>query len=264
MTQALGKITVGTPDDSPWSSSSITFSLPSKTSRSIVRAYPSPQYASLHRQQSGFPFPRMPVGSSLAAPQATLPTSRSSVEWNHSTPNVQSGYVRYPSLHRNAKKTRDLAHGGQGFAHQSMIPPPQSSTHSLPPPSLSMASHPGRTADGATLAAPILETASAPAVILLRETAEQKLRLKVSHEAPAVNWMKLPPPTLERVLAHLRATHLEQRSRSCSTCHMRDLDALQRSCKTWSVAAQRNLYVTTTVENRADLEQVLEHCSCRQ
>ena len=216
----------------------------SSNPRSSVRAYPSPQYVPMRRQQSGFPFPRMPIGSTPPAPPAIPSNTQASLGASHSTSDLQSTYVRYPSLHRKANRTRAATQGRNVFEREPVEPLPGSSTQSLPLP-ISVASHTrtaaGSLANRATLGPPISKTASAPATVPLRGIAKQKLRLNVSPNVPAVDWTRLPGPALERVLAHLRTTHLEQRSRSCNTCYMRDLDALQRSCKAWSSTARKEL-----------------------
>ena len=220
----------------------------SSSSRSRVRAYPSPQYVPMRRQQSGFPFPRMPTGSTPPAPTAQpaiQSTVQASIDARRSAPDLHSTYVRYPSLHRKANRTRAATQGGHGFERQPVEPSPASSSQSLPPPPLPVASHARRAADNpaesAALGPPIAKTVSAPAAAPLRRIAKQRLRLIISPKVPAVDWTRLPGAALELVVAHLRTTHLEERSRSCNTCYMRDLDAMQRSCKAWSSAGQRNL-----------------------
>lgn len=233
------------PDDARHSTPSLAIAPSSSNPRSRVRAYPSPQYVPMRRQQSGFPFPRMSIGSTPSTPPAILPEAQGSIDPSRSMPDLQPSYVRYPSLHRRANRTRAAAEGGPGLARQPMNLPLDSSTRSLPSASTSSVSHARRSAvspaKGAILGPPISKTASAPATVPLRAIAKQKSRINVSRHVPTVDWTKLPVPALRRVLAHLRELHLELRSRSCNTCYMRDLGALQRSCKAWSAAAYRNL-----------------------
>lgn len=221
------------------------------TALSKTRAYPSPQYVPMQRQQSGFPFPRMPVGSTPPAPSAGPTNARASIDGSCSTPNVQITYVRYPSLHRSANRTRIAAQGRQIPQKQAVDLPSEPPTQSLPSGPDSSVPHTrtiaGFPPEGASFGLPISKTTSAPAAIPLRAIAKQRLRLPVklrpsiSHDDPVVDWRKLPLTALSRVLAHVRDLHLEPRSRSCNTCYMRDLDALQRSCKAWASAAQKDL-----------------------
>ena len=232
-------------DDARHSTPSHAITPSSSIPRSRVRAYPSPQYVPMHRQQSGFPFPRMSIGSTPSTPPTIPPEAEGSIDPSRSMPDLQSSYVRYPSLHRKANRARAATEGGPGLARQRIVLPPDASTRSIPSASISSASHTRRSAapptEGASLGPPISKIASAPATVPLRATAKQKLGINVSRNALTVDWTKLPVLALERVLAPLRGLHLELRSRSCNTCYMRDLSALQRTCRGWSAAAQRNL-----------------------
>lgn len=58
----------------------------------------------------------------------------------------------------------------------------------------------------------------------------------------AINWTRLPATILNRVLEWLKISHLDHGTRSCSTCYMRDLSSVQRSCHAWNSVAQRILY----------------------
>ncbi|KIW10429.1 hypothetical protein PV08_11393 [Exophiala spinifera] len=56
------------------------------------------------------------------------------------------------------------------------------------------------------------------------------------------NWRKLPSPIFDLVLQQIKELHFAAESSSCATCFMRDLCALQRTCKAWFSDAQRTLY----------------------
>lgn len=83
-----------------------------------------------------------------------------------------------------------------------------------------------------------------------------KPRQATSRCTPKVDWRKLPPPVLECILSQLRTIHLEPQSRSCDTCHMRDVTSLQLSCRAWSARAQTDLSVSIPVHSyQADIDR---------
>lgn len=65
-------------------------------------------------------------------------------------------------------------------------------------------------------------------------------RLEASNKSRQV-WKRLPAPVLELVLQHLNQIHLDRQSPSCTTCYMRDLISVQRTCKAWFSSAQKTL-----------------------
>ncbi|KIW46941.1 uncharacterized protein PV06_02561 [Exophiala oligosperma] len=59
---------------------------------------------------------------------------------------------------------------------------------------------------------------------------------------PSRGWRKLPATIFELILQQLRELHFDAEPASCATCFMRDLCAVQRTCKAWFSDAQRMLY----------------------
>ena len=62
-----------------------------------------------------------------------------------------------------------------------------------------------------------------------------------------LNWKNLPTRARNLVLEHLRITHLAPGSSSCTTCYMRDLSAVQMTCKAWFSDSQRYLYTNIEI-----------------
>ncbi|KIV97645.1 hypothetical protein PV10_01364 [Exophiala mesophila] len=94
---------------------------------------------------------------------------------------------------------------------------------------------------GVSFALPTTSTQSLPSNIPHKPLKYTFYRQVLTTRA-AITWTRLPATILHRVLEWLKISHLDHESRSCSTCYMRDLSAVQRSCKAWHSVAQRILY----------------------
>ncbi|KAI1629969.1 hypothetical protein EDD37DRAFT_618261 [Exophiala viscosa] len=65
-------------------------------------------------------------------------------------------------------------------------------------------------------------------------------------------WKRLPAPILELVLLQLKNIHVDRESSSCTTCYMRDLSSMQRTCKAWFSDTQRTLYTHIDLVGQED------------
>ena len=225
------------------SPSSITIAPPSKDPRNRHRATLSPQDA-LPPQQS-YGFPRQPKRQPSHAARASHKINQSPPQWVQSTPELQSLYMMDPNYRRPTNETMAPIQAGRRNEYRPMSPLPRPFAQPLPPPPLPLIACAGKRSSSPshskTIAPPISRLSSASPALPVRETAMNKLRQVMSRNTSSVNWRELPPPVLACVLVHLRTLHLQERSRSCNTCHMRDLCAVQMSCRAWSAAAQKHL-----------------------
>ena len=218
--------------------SSISIAPPSKDSRQRqqLQSSASPRDALRSRQQS-YGFPRQPA---KPAPQTIRQVPQSPEEWSHSTSDLQQRDQVDP-IPRRLVQQPSKARQGQPMDHQLMSSSTQALVRPLPSPHSSASTEKSPERDNSLIGAEMSRFASAPPTVPLRATARQRLREVVSRNVSSVDWTKLPSPVWECILSQLRTLHLGQQSRSCNTCHMRDLVALRMTCRTWSAFAQNNL-----------------------
>ncbi|ETN41071.1 uncharacterized protein HMPREF1541_03006 [Cyphellophora europaea CBS 101466] len=80
------------------------------------------------------------------------------------------------------------------------------------------------------------------------QDAALKIKEAVQRVYRPIDWRKIPSPVFECVLDQLRLLHTSKQGNGCTTCYMRDLCAMQMTCKPWFSAAQHRLYSCVSIE----------------
>lgn len=180
--------------------------------------------------------PRSPPSPALLTrPHSTQPVTDSE-QW---VPHGQSKYMRESIDRRVMDENLAVI---QNSSVRPWSPPLRQFAQPWPPPPLTLIAYAGSrpNSPSAERSMPqVSRFASASAAVPPRHPAKHKLRPVDSQ--PVVDWRRLPPSVMESVFDQLRVIHLGRRSRSCNTCHMRDLSALELTCKAWSAYAMKEL-----------------------
>ena len=172
--------------------------------------------------------------------------AQSIAELNLAIPALSTKFMHDPTYRRIAQETVAMMKIGEH--HRPSSPPPQPLIQPLPPPPLPLIAYAGKRPNSpsdeewSNSSMPPRRSSPTPPPGFHSHSAPDLFRPSTAPRSrPTVDWKMVPEPVLECIFSQLRQIHLDQRSRSCNTCHMRDLHALGLTCQAWADAAQKEL-----------------------